>query len=111
VLVVVSTFPTVSVLEYLTYCSGHVVPAVHVTDTPVPIVIGVQAFVVSTQYLVVLVSFGVRVTVKSVALQMRLTPLGVVTGAKVSIHVQLAVKFVVLFSLSLIWITQLSVPT
>lgn len=82
-----------------------------VTDTLVPIVIGVHAFVVSTQYLVVLVSLAINVTFKSVALQLKSTPLAVVVGAKVSIHVHVAVKFVVLPSLSLIWITQLSVPT
>jgi hypothetical protein len=78
------------------------VPGLQVTDTLVHMVIGVHAFEVSTQYLVVLVSLTVNVTFKSVALQLKSTPLAVVVGAKVSIPVRFAVKFVVLHSLSLI---------
>lgn len=77
-------------------------PGLQTTDTLVPMVIGVHAFEVSTQYLVVLVSLTVNVTFKSVALQLKSTPLAVVVGAKVSIPVRFAVKFVVLHSLSLI---------
>ena len=97
---IASTLPAVSVLLYLTYCDAHVVPALHVTVTVVPLVFGVQVPVVSTQYCVVDDSFGVNVTEKSVFLHV-LFALSVVTGGNVSIPFHVTVIFTVLFSLSL----------
>jgi hypothetical protein len=57
---------------------------------------------------VVLVSFAVNVTVRSVFLQVELA-LSVVTGANVSILFTVIVKFTVEFSLSFSWMIQVSV--
>ena len=86
----------------------HVFHAVHVTDTLVHTVHGVHDHTVSTQYLVVdHQSFDVNVTVWSVDVRV-LFALSVVTGANVSIHVRVIVKFTVLHSLSFACITHVS---